>query len=449
MKLAQSKVHFIGIGGIGMCGLAELLHNMGAVVTGSDLGENKQVQYLRDLGVEVFLGQKTEQVEGHDVVVYSSAIKPDNVEFAQARKLGIPLIPRAEALAEMMRVRRGIAVGGTHGKTTTTSMLASLFLQAEMDPTAVVGGRLDLFKSTAKLGSGEWFIAEADESDGSFHKLAPETVIITNVDDDHLDHYGSFENIQRAFYEFALKIPFYGTAIVCGDAPEVRKLFKDFPKRVLFYGFSKENDYRLLRSEENASILFHESEMAQITLPMPGEHNALNALAAFIAGRVAGISVEKCVTGIEGFKGVDRRFQKKAEVQGVLFYDDYGHHPTEVRAVMQAVQERFPDRRKVVVFQLHRYSRSRDCWDEFLKSFKSVDELVVLEVYPAGEKPIDGISGKRFSELVDAESVTYIGEKSEAPQIIADLLREGDLCLTLGAGDVWRIGEQSCEVFRV
>ncbi|MCB0419768.1 MAG: UDP-N-acetylmuramate--L-alanine ligase [Bdellovibrionales bacterium] len=446
MRLAQSKVHFIGIGGIGMCGLAELLHNMGAEVSGSDLSENKQVKYLKELGVKVFIGQEAAQVIDQDVVVYSSAIPNSNPELQQAKKLGIPLIPRAEALAEMMRFRRGIAVGGTHGKTTTTSLLASLFLQAGLDPTAVVGGRLDLFKSTAKLGSGEWFIAEADESDGSFHKLSPENVIITNIDNDHLDHYQSFENIQKAFYEFALKIPFYGTAILYGDDPLIRKVFEAFPKRKLFYGFQEDNDYRVAKEGSTGEIYFQGQKIAHMEFPMPGKHNALNALASFIAGQVAGLTVDQCVSGLEGFQGVDRRFQKKFDTNNVLIYDDYGHHPTEVKAVLQAAQERFPERRKVVVFQPHRYSRTRDCFEEFTQSFSEADVLVLLDIYPAGEQELPGISSRHLGERIHGTKVNYVGSFSDALNFLEKNLKDNDFLLTLGAGDVWKLGEQIHEV---
>jgi UDP-N-acetylmuramate--alanine ligase len=364
------------------------------------------------------------------------------VEFQRARELKIPLIARAEALAEIMRFRRGIAVGGTHGKTTTTSLVASVFLNAQLDPTVVIGGRLDLIKSTAQLGQGEWLIAEADESDGSFHRLSPENIVVTNIDNDHLDYYKTFENIKKAFYDFALRIPFYGTAVVCGDDPQVRELFTHFPKRVLFYGFGEGNDYRLI--EQGAmqyQIWLHENFLGMVTMPMPGRHNSLNALAAFVLGQVAGITPEICIEGIEKFAGVDRRFQWKASRNGIDHYDDYGHHPTEVKAVMAAMRERFPGRRLVVIFQPHRYSRSKDCWQDFLDSFLGVDKLFVLDIYPAGEKPIEGVTAERFCQEVKCKDAHYLADKETATQEVLDFLQEGDVCLTLGAGDVWRVGE--------
>ena len=352
------------------------------------------------------------------------------------------MIPRAEALAEIMLIRRGIAVGGTHGKTTTTSIVASMFLHAGLDPTVVVGGRLDLFKSTAKLGAGEWLVAEADESDGSFLRLSPETVIITNIDNDHLEYYKSFENIQKAFYDFALRIPFYGTAIVCGDDLKVRKTFEKFPKKILFYGFKECNDY-ILRGEAGEFVIEVGGEtLGKIRMPMPGRHNSLNALAAFITGQVAGLSIDRCIEGIEAFGGVDRRFQHKASFGDIEIYDDYGHHPTEVRAALQALCERFPNRRRVIVFEPHRFTRTRDCWNEFLDSFKYADKLFVLDIYPAGEKPIEGVTSQEFCQQIDDCDVEYLSNRERSVARIKEFLQPNDVCMTLGAGSVWKVGEE-------
>ena len=355
MRLAQAKVHFIGIGGIGMCGLAELLRNMGAQVSGSDLAENANTRRLRALGVDVRLGHSADNVLGSEVAVYSSAVKPENVEFREARRRKIPLIPRAEALAELMRLKRGLAVGGSHGKTTTTSMAASVFLRAKAEPTIVVGGRVEVIDSTALLGKGDWMIAEADESDGSFLRLSPEVAIVTNVDDDHLDHYGTVARLKDAFYDFAHRIPFYGLAIVCGDDPQARQVFADFPKRILFYGFGEGNDL-VIRGDRGVYEAFFEGvRLGEFRLAAPGRHNALNAAAALAAGLEAGFSFSVCAEGLAAFAGVERRFERKGEWRGVEVYDDYGDHPTEVRATLQAFRERFPDRRIVVAFQPHRY----------------------------------------------------------------------------------------------
>lgn len=442
MKLATAKVHFIGIGGIGMCGLAELLHNMGAQVTGSDMGENAQTTRLKKMGIPVFKGHSPENIKEAEVVVFSSAVKEDNPEYQESRRRRIPLIRRAEALAEIMLLKRGIAIGGTHGKTTTTSLTASAFLAAKEDPTICVGGRLDLIQSTAQLGQGEWLIAEADESDGSFSRLSPEIVVITNIDDDHLDHYGSFERLQEAFFDFALRIPFYGSAIVCGDDPRVRELFRSFPKKILFYGKDVSNDYVLSRDNGAYALVSEGKTIGHFSLPMPGIHNALNATAAFVAGLEAGLKFEDMKAGIENFRGVDRRFQHKGFVSGIDFYDDYGHHPTEIRAVLSGFKEKFRDRRKVVVFQPHRYSRSQLLWEDFCHSFKDADEVFVLDIYPAGEKPIENIDSERMVREMDHPSVRYLNRK-EDPELkgLEDFLKAGDVVVSLGAGDVYRLVE--------
>lgn len=446
MKLAAAKVHFIGVGGIGMCGLAELLHNMGAKVTGSDLSENAQTLRLKKMGVEVFRGHAAENIEQADVVVFSSAVKEDNPEYQEARRKRIPLIRRAEALAEIMLLKRGIAIGGTHGKTTTTSLTACAFLAAGVDPTICVGGRLDLIQSTAQLGQGEWLIAEADESDGSFSRLSPEIVVITNVDNDHLDHYGSFERLQEAFFDFALRIPFYGSAVVCGDDPQVRDLFRSFPKKILFYGQDVSNDIVLSKNDRGYVLVSEGKSIGEFTLPMPGIHNALNATAAFVAGMEAGLSFESMKTGIEQFRGVDRRFQHKGFVSGIDFYDDYGHHPTEIQAVLQGFKEKYNERRKVVVFQPHRYSRSEILWGEFCRSFKDADEVFILDIYPAGEKPIENISSERMVSELDHPSVRYIDRKKDLELLgLQEFLKKGDVVVSLGAGDVNKLVESLLE----
>lgn len=427
-----------------MCGLAELLHNMGAKVSGSDLSENANTERLRGLGVSVFKGHEAKNVAEADVVVYSTAVPPSNPEFAEARARRIPLIPRAEALAEIMRLKRGLAVAGTHGKTTTTSMVASILLEAERSPTIFVGGRFDRIGSTAYLGQGEWLVAEADESDGSFLKLSPEIAIITNVDSDHLDHYKSFENVQRSFLDFAQKIPFYGLLVACGDDPRVRDLFANYPKRILFYGFDAKND--LFLSGENGRYAIHETsgdkiaQIASFRLRVPGRHNALNATAAFAAARATGVKAEDAVRGLEKFDGVDRRFHLKGEKSGVLVYDDYGHHPTEVRAVLQAVKEKYPERRLVVYFQPHRYSRTESCWGDFVSCFAQADRLLVGDVYAAGESPRPGIDGEKLAADIKQDGVEYFRRDDGAAARVRAMLKPGDVFLTLGAGDGWKLG---------
>lgn len=444
MRLAQAKVHFIGIGGIGMCGLAELLHNMGCRVSGSDLSENAQTQRLQAMGIPVFIGQKAQNLSGAEVAVYSSAVKADNPEFREARGRKIPLIPRAEALAEIMRLKRGIAVGGSHGKTTTTSMTAAVFLTAQAQPTIVVGGRLDLIKSTALLGQGEWMVAEADESDGSFLRLSPEMAIVTNIDNDHLDHYGTVENLKKAFFDFAARIPFYGLAVVCGDDPVNREVFADFPKRLLFYGFNQNNDLRLQGEKSEYQVFLGNVRMGAIRLQVPGRHNALNAAAALVAGLEAGFSFETCARGLESFAGVDRRFQFKGCAGGVDVYDDYGHHPTEIEAVLAAFKEKFPRRRLIAVFQPHRFSRTLLCWNQFLTCFRLADRVLLCDIYAAGEAPLANVSSQRLvSEIKSgskSDTVTYLPSDVDRIASIHAELRDGDVLVTLGAGDVWKLG---------
>ncbi len=439
MKIAKSSLHFIGIGGIGMCGLAELLHNLGAEVTGSDMTTNQQTERLRNLGVKVSIGHRAEQVPNVDVVVYSSAVQDDNVELAAARNRKIPTIPRAEVLAEIMRLKRGIAVGGTHGKTTTTSLLASIFLKAKVDPTIVVGGRLDAIKSTAVLGQGEWLIAEADESDGSFLKLSPEIAIITNIDNDHLDHYGTFEALQNGFLAFAYRVPFYGSVVACGDDPRLFKLLQGFRKKVVFYGFEAHNDARLTGERGRYQIYFRNQTLGEFVMASPGRHLALNATAAVVCALEAGIDLESCRRGIAEFQGVDRRFQLLGAAGGVAFYDDYGHHPTEIRATLQAFREKFPGRRLVVVFQPHRYSRTELCWEEFKTCFEECDELFLADIYPAGEPPRDGITSFRLAQDLTKKS-RLIGKALEGAELVSQALRDEDIVVTLGAGDVSKLG---------
>lgn len=441
MRLATSRVHFIGIGGIGMCGLAELLHNMGAKVSGSDLAENAQTERLKHLGIPVFKGHSADNLRSCEVVVFSGAVGPKNVEYAEARARKIPLIPRAEALAEIMRLKRGIAVAGSHGKTTTTSLIASVFLQAKADPTLVIGGRLDVIQSTAQLGQGQWLIAEADESDGSFNRLAPEIVVITNIDNDHLDYYKSFDRIQNAFLDFASRIPFYGSLIICGDDERVRELFKDFGKRILYYGTKAHNDYRLVgEGRGHYQILHGDRRLVAIKPPLPGLHNALNSTAALLVGMECGLPLHECVAGIENFRGVDRRFQKRGEVRGILHYDDYGHHPTEIRAVLQGFREYFPDRRLVVLFQPHRFSRTQLCWEQFLTCFKDCDQVFVLDVYPAGETAIPGIDSQALVKNIEHPAARYLPLNNL--MLIRENLKAGDVFITLGAGDVWKLGDK-------
>jgi len=444
MQLKKSKFHFVGIGGIGMCGLAELLHNMGAKVTGSDLSENANTERLQEQGIPVFRGHKAENVADVDVVVFSSAVQSTNPEIQTARARQIPLIPRAEALAEIMRLKRGVAVAGTHGKTTTTSMTASIFLEAKVQPTIVVGGRFEQIKSTALLGDGEWLIAEADESDGSFQKLSPEIAIITNIDSDHLDYFKSFENLQASFVNFAQRVPFYGVCIVWGDDPKIRETFENFPKRILYYGFDDKNDL-VVKGQKGKYELFENTltgrkKLGDFELDVPGQHNALNSVAAIAVGLKAGFSFETCRQGIKKFEGVDRRFHFKGEKNKIRVYDDYGHHPTEVRATLQGFREKFPDQRLIVLFQPHRYSRTQSCWHDFTNCFAQCDELFLTDIYAAGEMPVPGITSQILAGEVKHPSCHYVPKSAELTDHIVSKLKAGDIFVTLGAGDGWKVG---------
>lgn len=446
LKLEKAKFHFIGIGGIGMCGLAELMFNIGASVTGSDVGENANTERLKNLGIKVYKGHAKENVGDANVVVYSSAIAVSNPEMIQARAQDVPLIPRAEALAEIMRLKRGIAVAGTHGKTTTTSLISSIFLEANQDPTIVVGGRFERIKSTAILGKGDWLIAEADESDGSFNKLSPEIAVITNIDSDHMEHFKTFENLKKAFLDFAYRVPFYGMVIVCGDDPVVRELFANYSKRLVFYGFDQKNDYVIEGENGKYSVFknnFHSGEkqrLGDLRLSVPGRHNALNGTAGLIAGLAAGIDFSKCAEGLEKFEGVDRRFHFKGEAGGIKVYDDYGHHPTEVRATLQAFREKYSNQRIVVYFQPHRYSRTEHCWQDFKTCFSQADLVFLGEIYAAGEVPIPNINSERLAAELNHEDSRYMAKSADMATEIQQNLKSGDVFITLGAGDGWKLG---------
>jgi UDP-N-acetylmuramate--alanine ligase len=437
VKFVDAKFHFLGIGGIGMSGLAELVHNLGAKVTGTDMKENDQVKRLRDIGIQVFIGHRAENLQECDVVVYSSAVRMDNPEMLEAKRLSVPRIPRAEALAEVMNLRRGLAIAGTHGKTTTTSMVASIFIHAGKQPTIAVGGRLDLIKSTAMLGQGEWMIAEADESDGSFSKLTPEICVITNIDNDHLDHYGNMDELKRCFYEFGLKIPFYGVIVACGDDALVREVFQDFPKKVVFYGFNPDNDFVVSGSNGKYSVSDGTGQMiGEMNLQVPGRHNALNALGGVVASFFAEVPFEEALRGVSLFSGVDRRFQLRGQYENVTVYDDYGHHPTEVRATLQAVKEKFPDKNIYILFQPHRFTRTASCWDDFMVSFQDAQKVYVLDIYAAGEKPMESINGERFSQGLKTKNGHYVGTFIEAQKHLKNDLKNCDVLVCLGAGDV-------------
>ena len=445
------RVHFVGIGGIGMSGLAEILRTLEFEVSGSDLKPNDITRRLETMGVTVQQGHRAENVEGADVVVYTSAVGTTNPEVARAKALEIPLISRGEMLAELMRVKYTVAIAGSHGKTTTTSLVSTVLRAAGLDPTVVVGGKVNALGSNARLGAGDLFVAEADESDGSFLRLTPTIAVITNIDAEHLDHYGTHENVKSAFVEFANKVPFYGLCVVCLDHPHVQELIPRLSRRHVTYGTSRQADYRAsnLRYEgleTHFEVSRRGDKLGDFTVRMPGAHNVLNALSVIAVADELEIPLDVTRDGIASFHGVQRRFtvvgQPAIEKNGVsgdvLIIDDYGHHPAEVEATLEAAQRGF-DRRVVVAFQPHRYTRTEALFDDFTRAFNKADLVLVTEVYAAGETPIPGANGEALSQAIRAHGhhgVTYVADKKDVAKTLLDLVLPGDLVIALGAGDI-------------
>ncbi len=445
------RVHFIGIGGVGMSGIAEVLHNLGYSVSGSDRARTAVTERLASLGVTVAQGHDAANVADVDVVVTSSAIGEDNPELMAAREHRIPVVPRAEMLGELMRFRRGIAIAGTHGKTTTTSLTASVMAEAGFDPTFVIGGQLNSAGANARLGTGEYLVAEADESDGSFLMLSPIIAVVTNIDVDHLENYGGdFARVRQAFADFLHRLPFYGMAVLCIDDDEVARLAREVARTVVTYGIdSDEADVRALNVRQQGFEMHFDlqlpgrKDLLQVRLNLPGRHNVLNALAAVAIGWQLGVDETALVGALASFQGVGRRFHRRGELQldqgTVLLVDDYGHHPSEIKAVFEAVRGGWPDRRMVVAFQPHRYSRTRDLMDDFARVLCDADVLVLTEVYPAGEKPIPGADGRALARAVRARgkvAPVLVEHPREFATVLPSLLRDGDLLLLLGAGDI-------------
>ncbi|TDK30036.1 UDP-N-acetylmuramate--L-alanine ligase [Luteimonas terrae] len=445
-----SRVHFVGIGGTGMSGIAEVLCTLGYKVSGSDTADSATTRRLARLGATVHRGHAAANVLGTDCIVVSSAIRPDNPELMEARAQRIPIVPRAEMLAELMRFRRGIAVAGTHGKTTTTSLTASILAEGGMDPTFVVGGQLLAAGANARLGSGDWLVAEADESDGSFLRLNPLIAIVTNIDADHLENYGGdFARVQAAFHEFLHRLPFYGLAVLCIDDAEVARLAADTPRHVMTYGVSSDADVRAEDIEQDGAAMaftlcLPEQNRIRVRLALPGRHNVLNALAAAAVGWQLGVAPEAIAAALGSFEGIGRRFNLLGEVitptgARVQLVDDYGHHPKELAAVFEAARGGWGDRRLVVAFQPHRYSRTRDLFDDFAGVLSDVDALVLTEVYPAGEAPIAGADAKALARAIRARGridPVVVGGADELAGVLPDMLRDGDLLLMMGAGDI-------------
>ena len=442
------RIHFVGVGGIGMSGIAELLVNLGYDVSGSDAKTSDVTDRLASLGVRIASGHDGLQVGNADVVVTSSAIQAGNPEVEEARRRSIPVIPRAEMLAELMRLRYGIAIAGAHGKTTTTSMVALLMERAGLDPTAVIGGRLSAFGSNARLGRGDYMVVEADESDRSFLKLTPAIAVITNIDREHMESYGSWDALQQAFVDFANKVPFYGTVVACVDDEAVRTLVPRMTRRVVTYGFEKSgaavtgHGMTLEAFGSRCRVtqgkpLGGSVDLGPLTLRVPGRHNLLNAIGAVAVGLEVGIPFPQIARGLEEFRGAERRFQLRGEERGVMVVDDYGHHPTEIAAVIAAARAGL-DRRVVVVFQPHRYTRTRDLLDEFGRALGGADAIVLTDIYAAGEAPIAGATAEAVEQVVrkTGRPVTLVKALDDVPAAVARIARPNDLVITLGAGSI-------------
>ncbi|KRS21340.1 UDP-N-acetylmuramate--alanine ligase [Alishewanella sp. WH16-1] len=449
------RIHFVGIGGAGMGGIAEVLLNEGYKVSGSDIASGAVTERLAGLGAEIFIGHSAANIQGASVVVVSSAIKADNPEVSSARELRIPVVRRAEMLGELMRFRHGIAIAGTHGKTTTTSLMASVFAEAGADPTFVIGGLLNSAGSNARLGAGRYLIAEADESDASFLHLQPMATVITNIEADHMDTYqGDFEKLKATYLEFLHNLPFYGLAVVCLDDPVLRQLIPCIGRTVLTYGFSEDADYQISDFSQSGTvsqfvITDPAGNQREISLNLPGRHNALNATAVFALAQDEGIAEQAILAALSKFEGIGRRFQQYGEFDTgrgkVLLLDDYGHHPTEVAATVAAVRSAWPERRLVMCYQPHRYTRTRDLYDDFVRVLSEVDTLLLLEVYAAGEAPIPGADSRSLARSIRARGQLepiYVAQPADLAASLAEVLQDGDVVLTQGAGNIGALVKQ-------
>jgi UDP-N-acetylmuramate--alanine ligase len=456
------RIHFVGIGGIGMSGVAEVLLNLGYKVSGSDLKGSSVTERLAGLGATVFEGHRGENIAGAEVVVTSSAISVENPEVAEAHRLHIPVIQRAEMLAELMRLKYGIAVAGMHGKTTTTSMVAAVLAAGGLDPTVVVGGRVDAMGSNARLGKSQYLVAEADESDRSFLKLSPILSVVTNIDREHMDTYRNMRDVKKTFLEFMDRVPFYGMIVACNDDPLLRRLLPDVQRRTVTYGTKRGSDFLIklaARKEIPAGdsrplsrfrVSYRKQDLGEFTLHVPGAHNVLNATAAIAVGVGLEVGIDSIRAALDQFRGVDRRFQLRGRAAGVRVIDDYGHHPTEIRATLAAAQL-CNFHRIHAVFQPHRYTRTQHLMDEFAKSFHQADVVYVLDIYAASEQPIEGVTGRALAERIrdfGHRSVEYTGTIERTVEMVVAKVHEKDVVLTLGAGNVWQAGEKVLEKLR-
>jgi UDP-N-acetylmuramate--alanine ligase len=451
------RIHFVGIGGIGMSGIAEVLLNLGYKVSGSDLRSSQVTQRLASLGAMIFEGHRAENIVGAEVVVASSAIASDNLEVVGARHLHIPVIQRAEMLAELMRLKYGIAIAGMHGKTTTTSMVAAVLAAGGLDPTVVVGGRVDAMGSNARLGKSQYLVAEADESDKSFLKLSPILSVVTNIDREHMDCYRNMRDVKQAFLDFMDRVPFYGMVVLCNDDPVLRRMIRVVRRRAMTYGTTKGShflikntktsfDPRENRPTSSFEVNYSGKLLGEFSLHVPGVHNILNATAAIAVGIGLDIKVADIQSGLEHFRGVDRRFQLRGKAGGVSVIDDYGHHPTEIRATLDAARQ-CGFRKIHVIFQPHRYTRTRDLMDDFSTAFSGADSLTVLDIYPASEHPIEGITGQALAEKIRQQgtAVSYSGSFSDAVSAVTSAAQAGDMILTLGAGSISQLSSMLLE----
>ncbi len=450
MYKKKYHIYFVGIGGIGMSGIAELLLNQGYKVSGSDIRLTDITRRLEKLGGRIFEGHRESQIADADVVVISSAVNPTNPEVVAAHKGSIPVIPRAEMLAELMRLKYSIAIAGAHGKTSTTSMVASVLGEGELDPTVVIGGKLKSINTNAILGEGEYIVAEADESDGSFLKFSPTIAVVTNIDREHLDFYKDLDSIKNVFLNFIDKVPFYGLAVLCLDNESVQDLIPHVKKRFMTYGLNTQADLQARHiifegPKSKFFVFYHGEKLGNVTLNLPGNHNVNNALASIAVGLELNVPFPVIKRSLEKLEGVQRRLEIKGENSGIIVMDDYGHHPTEIMATLFAIRKGWPEKRLIVAFQPHRYTRTRDLYYEFTRSFYQSDILVVLPIYPAGEKKIINVNARNLHQgILDHghKNAIFIEEKESAVLYFKEILKTGDILLTLGAGDVWQIGTE-------
>ena len=456
MLQKRHRLHFVGIGGIGMSGIAEVLLNLGYAVTGSDLHESEVTERLRKLGAQVFIGHQEDNLAvDPSVVVISTAVKYSNPEVLEARRRHIPVIPRAEMLAELMRMKYGVAVAGSHGKTTTTSMIAAVLSTAGLDPTMVIGGRVHMLGTNAKMGQGAILVAEADESDGSFLLLSPTIAVVTNIDREHMDFHQTMERLNESFLDFINKIPFYGLAVLCLDNAHVRALLPKVRKRFATYGLSSDADFsaqdlQMKPTGVEYTVLHHAKPVGKLRLHLPGRHSATNALAAVAVGHELEIPFSRVAEALDGFTGIHRRFEIKGEPRGITIIDDYGHHPAEIQATIEAIHDSWK-RPLIVIFQPHRFSRTQDLFDDFLTAFDGADRLVLTEIYAAGEDPIEGVTSEALYQGIKRRGhmeVDFIPDKGQIVKQLVGKLNPGDIVLTLGAGDVYKVGEALVEALK-